>query len=45
MEQGMETVLQHVIEGYGGMPPLGMCFECDEQQFQQLTQFMASGNN
>ena len=43
MEQGMKTVLQHVIEGYRGMPPLGMCFECDEQQFQQLTQFMASG--
>ncbi len=45
MDQGMETVLQHIIEGYGGMPPLGMCFECGEQQFIKLTQFMASGKN
>lgn len=45
MEQGMETVLQHIFDGYGGMPPLGMCFECDEQQFKALTQFMASGDN
>lgn len=42
MEQGMDTLLQHVIEGFGGMPPLGLCFECDEQQFQALIEFMAN---
>lgn len=45
MEQGMDTVLQHVIDGYGGMPPLGLCFECDEQQFIALIQFMANGES
>ncbi len=41
MDQGMDTLLQHVVDGFGGMPPLGMCFECDEQQFIALIQFMA----
>lgn len=42
LDQGMELMVQRVIEGYGGMPPLGMCFDCDEGQFQALIEFMAS---
>jgi cytochrome c5 len=42
MQQGMDTLLQHVVEGFGGMPPLGLCFECDEQQFEALIEFMAN---
>jgi cytochrome c5 len=45
IEQGMDTLLQHVIEGYGGMPPLGMCFECNEQQFTALIEFMAGSQH
>jgi cytochrome c5 len=34
--QGEETVLKHVVEGIGGMPPLGYCSACDEQDLREL---------
>ena len=34
--QGEETILKHVVEGIGGMPPLGYCSACDEQDLRQL---------
>ncbi len=40
MAQGMDTLVDHVIEGYGGMPPLGLCMECEPDQFQALIEFM-----
>lgn len=45
MEQGMEVLLDHVINGYGGMPPLGMCMDCDADQFESLIEFMARGSD
>lgn len=45
LELGMDTMVQRVIEGSGGMPPLGMCFDCDEAQFSALIEFMASPAN
>ena len=41
MAQGMDTLVDHVIDGYGGMPPLGLCMECEPEQFQALIEFMA----
>jgi cytochrome c5 len=41
MTQGMDTLLDHVIEGYGGMPPLGLCMECEPEHFEALINFMA----
>ncbi len=38
--QGEETVLKHVVEGMGGMPPLGYCSACDEQDLRQLIYLM-----
>ena len=38
--QGEETVLKHVAEGMGGMPPLGYCSACDEQDLRQLIYLM-----
>ncbi len=34
--QGEETILKHVVEGMGGMPPLGYCSACDEQDLREL---------
>jgi len=45
MAQGMDTLLDHVINGYGGMPPLGMCMDCDADQFESLIEFMAKGSD
>lgn len=44
MAQGMDVLLDHVINGYGGMPPLGMCMDCDADQFESLIEFMAKGS-
>lgn len=43
LDQGMETLLNHTINGYQGMPPMGMCFDCSEVQFEALIRFMGRG--
>lgn len=39
--QGMATLLDHTINGYKGMPPLGACMDCGETEFEALIRFMA----
>lgn len=39
--QGVDTLLDHTIEGYKGMPPMGMCMDCSEDQFIALIEHMA----
>lgn len=41
IRQGRDTLLDHAINGYNGMPPMGQCVECSEEQFLQLIGFMA----
>lgn len=41
MAKGMDTLLDNVINGSGGMPPLGLCMDCDAEQFEALINFMA----
>ena len=43
MDKGMEVLVDSVINGFGGMPPFGLCMDCSAQQFEALIQFMASG--
>ncbi len=40
LAKGMGTLLDNVINGVGGMPPLGLCMDCDMQQFEDLILFM-----
>ena len=40
--QGREVVLGHIINGYKGMPPMGMCMQCAEDDFVAVTEYMAS---
>jgi cytochrome c5 len=42
MEKGMEALVGNVVNGFGGMPPLGLCMDCDAQQFTVLIEFMAA---
>lgn len=42
LAQGMDQLLTHVIEGFGGMPPLGLCMDCSAEDFQALIEFMAT---
>jgi len=41
MAQGMATLLDHTVNGYKGMPPLGSCMDCGEKDFEALIRFMS----
>ena len=41
MDKGINVLLDNVINGYGGMPPFGLCMDCDAAQFEGLIRFMA----
>jgi len=41
-KQGEEKLLANVIVGLRGMPPLGYCSACSEQDFRALIRFMAN---
>ncbi|TNE57880.1 MAG: cytochrome c5 family protein [Alphaproteobacteria bacterium] len=43
LAQGEDVLLDHVIDGFKGMPPLGSCSDCSEQDFIDLIDFMATG--
>jgi cytochrome c5 len=40
--KGMEVLLDNTINGFQGMPPLGMCMDCSEDQFRDLIVFMSA---
>jgi cytochrome c5 len=42
LDKGMNTLVDNVINGFGGMPPLGMCMDCGPDDFEALIVFMAS---
>jgi cytochrome c5 len=39
--QGMDTLLNHAIGGYNGMPAGGQCFACSQEDYKALIRFMA----
>lgn len=41
LDKGMNTLLDNVVNGFGGMPPFGLCMDCDLDQFEALIVFMA----
>ncbi|GAB5451678.1 MAG: cytochrome c5 family protein [Halioglobus sp.] len=43
MKKGMSTLVDNVVNGFGGMPPFGLCMDCDAEQFEALIHFMATG--
>ena len=44
LDKGMDTLVDNVVNGFGGMPPLGLCMDCDAEQFEALILFMAKGS-
>ena len=43
MDKGMGVLVDNVVNGFGGMPPFGLCMDCDADQFEALIVFMAEG--
>lgn len=41
LAQGSDSLLDHSINGYKGMPPMGMCMQCSEDEFLALIAFMS----
>ena len=35
-----DALLDHTIDGYKAMPPMGMCMDCSEEQFIALIEYM-----
>ncbi len=42
LEKGMNTLVDNVVNGFGGMPPFGMCMDCGHEEFEALIVFMAT---
>jgi len=40
--KGEDVLLDNIVNGFNGMPPLGQCIECDADDFISLTRFMAA---
>ena len=41
IRQGEDATLRNVVEGIRGMPPLGYCSACSEQDLRALIRFVA----
>lgn len=41
LAQGMNVLIEHAVNGYKGMPPLGSCMDCNEKDFDALIRFMS----
>ncbi|MDO8288026.1 MAG: c-type cytochrome [Parvibaculum sp.] len=42
MTQSDDVLLAHMVDGFGGMPPLGQCVECSAEDLTTLMHFMAA---
>lgn len=41
MEKGMDALVQSVKNGLNAMPPKGMCFDCSDEDYAALIEYMA----
>jgi cytochrome c5 len=41
LAQGMDVLLDHTVNGFNKMPPLGYCMACEAEDFRALIDFMA----
>jgi len=39
--KGLPTLVENTINGYRGMPPMGMCMECSQEQLVVFIEYMA----
>lgn len=42
LAQGLDTLLKHTREGLRGMPAMGLCQDCSEQDLRDLITFMST---
>jgi len=42
LEKGMDTLVNHVTNGFNAMPPRGLCMDCTAEQYKALITFMST---
>jgi cytochrome c5 len=42
LAKGKDVLLKNAISGYKGMPPLGMCSDCTQEDLQDLIEYMST---
>ena len=42
LEKGMDALVASIRNGLNAMPPMGMCFDCSDEEYVELIKFMAS---
>lgn len=42
--KGMETLLNHAINGFNAMPPKGTCADCSDDEIKSAIEYMLSGS-
>lgn len=40
LDQGMETLVKHAVEGYNAMPARGLCADCSDQEVADAVSYM-----
>lgn len=43
LARGEAVLLAHTVNGYRGMPAMGACADCSEEDFRRLIAFLARG--
>lgn len=43
LAQGEDVALEHTIQGFENMPPLGYCMDCERDDLRAYIRFMAGG--
>lgn len=41
MVKGMDALVASVKNGMNAMPPMGMCFDCSDEDYKELIEYMA----
>ena len=41
LKQGMDTLVQHVTNGFNAMPPRGMCMDCTAEDYKATIEWMS----
>ncbi len=44
LSKGMDKTLERVLNGFGGMPPAGQCFECTPEELIELINHMSNNS-
>jgi len=42
MAKGMDALVASVKNGLNAMPPMGMCFDCTDEEYAELIKYMAA---